>query len=502
MAETHLVLQVLGTSDVYDGEKSLYEHLGEAHGLNNIEGKLKKIYEKSKITLPLIEKVIQKFYTEENQDNNLEKPQFIFGIILSDQKEWSTSAEDQGWNKSDLWSLVAKDGVWHQEFLEQWFENKNIPYYCLPLKVQSHSPYGVADWPQMTKDLERLLSQRIKKEKDKFKFTINPENKESPEIGIDEIIIQHSSGTPALTSALYLWGIKQKLGENYTDITHNNSVKFVYLPELKEDCKVHDGKYWQWHLRLPIVKELIGLQDFSGALKLIENAPKDLIANLDSIKKELEYLDSSVSLNLVKQAEIENKKARQDRYDVLERIAIALWSEKSFRDRAHWLHWYLRLAGIFDFALLLLVEKQANFSKWEGQLLKISQEDVRDFSQVKEIKNGLRDLVEKHLTGQKENPKVTPVEDQEGLRKFIDFYYGTESKKGFYDLRNELYHRLMGDLISEMFASKESQENHPSYADEALDHLRYILRLAGVSEDIEERKKAYRERVQHLNQML
>ena len=96
------------------------------------------------------------------------------------------------------------------------------------------------------------------------------------------------------------------------------------------------------------------MQDFSGAAQSLKEAPEEY-GYLKDIKQELEFLDKAVSFNITDIAEEivkkiyeeQNKQALDAKDSIIERVSIALWSERAFRQRSHWMHWYLRMAGAF-----------------------------------------------------------------------------------------------------------------------------------------------------------
>ena len=69
----------------------------------------------------------------------------------------------------------------------------------------------------MARSINQTLNKIIQFQEDSLIF--QPDSSNS--VKVDKIIIQHSSGTPALSSSLYLWGIEQKLA--------HRAIEFVYI---------------------------------------------------------------------------------------------------------------------------------------------------------------------------------------------------------------------------------------------------------------------------------
>lgn len=318
---------------------------------------------------------------------------------------------------------------------------------------------------------------------------------------VEKITVQHSSGTPALNGALYLWGIERKLT--------GKPIDFVYISEQKE-CEPHSGTHWQWHLKVPQIRELLKIQDFSGALQILQSHPH----SIEEIATKLQELDRAVSLNLTGR---ENLAGREG---IIERVAIAVWSETAFRDRRQWMHWYLRVAGAFELAILLLVEHQGNGDyEWEGinLIYKAGNSESVGPLGIAKIVFSLLSKGKVKLRKQKDDDpdrfmKVTKIEK---TQKWSDFkgFYGTnwEIKEninvgGFTNLRNELYHSLLGDSIDSLLEERTEQlgsVTHPEHpAQIAVDYLHYIIHLAGLTDEVQKRANNYREIVQKIEENL
>lgn len=486
----HLILQVLGNSDILvDGDEGA-QTLNNVYCLEDIKQKVDwnnedLINNLNRVDFPLIKQLY------ESQKILLPDTEFLFGIILTDQVKWmqKRSESGEGWN-----GTVRLDGCWWDKILSAWCEQQNIQFYPVYLDVAPEVTNGAADWEGMAETMQPLLNGVIQFEDKSIYF--QPLNREK--IKIDKITLQHSSGTPALSSALYLWGIEQKLA--------GINIDFAYISEQEPDCLPHSGNHWQWRLKVPQIWELIKIQDFSGALKLLEGHPQQYQSLVDS----LSFLDKSVSLNIIER----NLSARDD---VIERISIALWSEKAFRDRSQWMHWYLRMAGAFELALFLLLEKQGNgIYQWQERNL------IFDYNGQSEIlKIGIAKIVCELLKDGKSKQKkqennkdisisltASKITDA-AWRDFYIFYLTNWDLEpgidigGFTNLRNELYHSLRGDIIDDLLDKKTKQLNnqvtHPEHPSQiAVEWLKYIIKLADISPEVNAKTEAYRQKVQEI----
>jgi hypothetical protein len=359
---------------------------------------------------------------------------------------------------------------------------------------------GVADWEGMAQTIERFFASLILFEDNGIFF--QPQQGES--IPVEKITVQHSSGTPALNGALYLWGIERKLT--------GKTIDFVYISKENLECEPHSGTHWQWHLKVPQIRELLKIQDFSGALQILQSHPH----SIEEIETKLQELDRAVSLNLT-------GRSLTGREGIIERVAIAVWSEKAFRDRSQWMHWYLRVAGAFELALFLLVEKQGNGKyEWKGikfmdnsQKLEINRAPV---SQIVQCLNGTR--LELELFGKSYPFPLTSISAQPGWENFEQFYTRLNTKQdgwtltaipqgnclGFTQIRNKLYHSLLGDIIDKELNERTEElgsVTHPDHpAQVAVDYLHYIIDLAGLTDEVQERADRYRQIVQEIEENL
>ncbi|MCL1474264.1 hypothetical protein [Argonema antarcticum] len=481
---TNLIVQVLGNSDVeVDGEDGL-KKLEQLYSLEEIQEQARWndrdfIEQLNRVSFPLV----QKLYDNLSTDTDI-----LFAFILTDQIRWTQNHN----GTAELWSsVVTLDGIWWKNILLAWCRNKNIGCYPIRLNVEPNVPNGAADWEGMAEAIDPLLDKYIVFENNSIYFT--PE--EGDKIPIEKIIVQHSSGTPALSGALYLWGIEQKLA--------GKNIDFVYISEQEADCPIHPGKHWQWRLKVPQIRELLEIQDFSGALKLLDS----LHPRYQELVESLSFLDRSVSLNL----EGRNLEGKES---IIERVSIALWSEKAFRDRSQWMHWYLRMAGSFELALYLLLEKQGNNNyQWENKkLIFRGDKDTGDIA-----KSGIANVVAKLLTTGEliysfyHKPPTTfdsqPINDS-NWEQFNSFYLNKwlQTKKecyGFNSLRNELFHNLRGDFIDKLLDEKTKKINgkvdhkeHPSQV--AVDWLEYIIGLADLADEVKNRSNKYRDRISQI----
>jgi len=476
---TNLILQVLGNSDIQvDGGQGCVK-LQQVDSLDSIKQKVKWLEDElieqdnlDRVKFPLVEKLRRQTPDADTK----------FAFILTNQVKWMEEQDSDKW-----WSeYVALDGIWWKNILKAWCQKQNIVHYPITLDIGSEIKYGAADWEMMAKLVDSKLLEYFNLDDDNLIY-FQPETSEK--ILIDKIRVQHSSGTPALSSALYLWGIEKKL-------TFKNQIEFVYISEQEVESPLHSGTHWQWRLKDPQIRELLKIQDFSGAFQLLDNKHP----NYNQLKEQLEFLDKSVSLNLDGRL--------QGRESVIERLSIAVWSEKAFRDRRQWLHWYLRVAGALELALLLLVEKQGNNDyKWEQQKL-IFKDDKKN-GKISDL--SINKIVQELLTKgsysfkREEEPGiefiVSKIEDSK-WGDFRNFYCNswlkTDIQKGFIAFRNALYHSLLGDTIDELLDLEI--DNHPAQI--AVDYLGYIIRLAVLETDVENRVMFYSRKVEAMIQLL
>lgn len=525
---TYLILQVLGNSDIKD-DKDNYGGaiLGDVRDLKQIKFQIERVVypkflQKKHISFPLIEKV----YNQQKKENNL-SGEVIFGIILTDQVRWMQSQESQGIQDRDGWrNFVKADGIWWRDFLLEWSspENKNIKCYPLTFEIPVDAKDGVADWERMAKQIQKWVQDYIKFENGLIKFC--PTATETEEVQIEKLIIQHSSGTPALSSGLYLWGIERK-------IAGIKNIEFAYISKQEQDfLSVHQGTHWKWRLKDSQIRELLKIQDFSGALRLLD---RDHLF-YENLKDSLEFLDKAVSLNLSDRYNNadESRRINSGKDAITERVSIALWSEKAFRDRSQWLHWYLRMAGAFELALLLLVEKQGENCengtyKWkDGNLVFTIKDSSLEFnlhiilgiSKIVStlLSDGKAKLVKlceekSNQKSEQEVPKCYVNKIKKNDHKWSEFksFYMKNDKLnhlGFTGLRNEMFHILLGDNIEEELfriteeirKKSEYMYKHPSEI--TVELLNYIIELSGLSEQIENRVEFYIKTVKQIERWL
>ena len=519
---TILLLQVLGNSDVdYDGNKGSEELEGNSKEefLNNIYKHIKL----NKIDFPLIKKI--------NNDLSNSEIDILFCFILTDQSEW---LKDH--TKINFKPIAKKDGIYWEDLLKDWCKKQKINCHTIQFLVNPNTDNGVADWENMAQDIEKLLNNYIEFSEDSigFKSTNNNENERLNllPVPIDKIIIQHSSGTPALSSSLYLWGIERKI--------EGRNIEFVYVSEQDEDededennCEIHSGSHWQWRLKVPQIQELLKIQDFSGAIQLVKTHQE--YQQLEDILNLLKELDHAVSFNLSDRPFSEPKDA------VVERIAIALWSETAFRERGQWMHWYLRVAGAFELAILCLLENQGNKPNntqfgWEYETIDTS-ESAKDSGQdgtfqksiELKFKNGRRatdtigkkipPILDSFTTNKLYEYTIEPVENHNRWLQFKNFYNERkknsggefifdENKKfwlGFAEIRHKMYHKLMGDIVDSLLdkITKDKSVNnlqHPSQI--AINHLEYIIEISNLKDKVKNQVNTYKQKVKNLQKLL
>jgi hypothetical protein len=475
----NLVLQILGNTDVQIGFDKGNEKLKQCcFSYEDLKGTIESYenkYEAGKLSIefPLL-KVIN------NQKLDTKDSEHTFFIILTNQTDWikARGACPDAWNE-----IASSDGHWWENILIEWCKRYSINVHPIQIKVDSGIENSVANWDEMAKLLNSILSQSI--ENDKF----------------DKIIIQHSSGTPALSGALYLWGIEQKLS--------GVEVEFVYLSPEGNSSKYtfHDGNHWQWRLKAPQVLRLIGVQDFSGALELTKNDQ----SVKEEVKDILEFLDKSVSLNL-KNHKDDKGLNLSPRDEVIERISIALWSEKAFREKHQWTQWYMKIAGGFELALLCLVEHRGNLNALGSYSWKKKRSNRTYLgyvhsasSSLKEVtKISISDIVQSLLPlGTFKEYEINKLDSSEDWDNFKKFYCDSWiSEKGFITLRNSLYHSLAGEEIDELLDEATQRlysvghEEHPSRV--AINQLNYIIDQAQIREEVDLKVEVYHKKVQEI----
>lgn len=502
-----LVLQVLGNSDVVLGGQEGCETLSESDSLAGTQRLAKKNYKKftngeSNFDFPLIKKLL-------DTTEGVTRSNTFCCFLLTNQTQWQSARSETG----EGWAnVVAKDGIWWQDILGEWCQQNQINHCSIPVEIGPEVPNGAGDWDGMAKKIATILADRIKFDFDteERKISFQPPEPDKEAITIDRIIVQHSSGSPALTGALYLWGIERKL--------EAINLEFVYISKEELECELHSGTHWQWHLKVPQIRELLKIQDFSGALQILSSHPH----SDPTVKENLTQLDRAVSLNLTGR---ENPTVRDG---IIERVAIALWSETAFRTRSQWMHWYLRMAGAFELAIMLLVESRGNGSyQWQERNLFYVTDDYtvdmgKDLVIVKTVcgllSNGKAKIKKPEGTEQKKSEgtekivKVEKIPKTEEWSNFKRFYSTNWQIKedvnvgGFTSVRNELYHSLLGDSIDELLNSRTGElgrVTHPEHpAQVAVNWLKYIINLAGLTDEVDKRVSNYGQMVQHVEENL
>lgn len=483
----YLILQVLGNSDITIESSEAKNSINNCRNLEDFNEEIEILEELTEenihqVDFPLIGQLDRHLKGEAN---------LHFGIILTDQREWVKYHNIRGQTFSDV---MSSDGYWWRNILSNWCENKGINCHLIPLPIQPDLDNGVANWDGMARTIETLLSggenPKVSFKNNTIAFQSEPD---SGKINFNKIIIQHSSGTPALSSALYLWGVEQKLA--------NQPVEFVYLSRQDTAPNLHTGNHWQWRLKVPQIRQLLDIQDFAGARELVTETDRQPIRN------QLGQLDRAVSFNLSAQASNFSK----PKDDIIERIAIALWSEKAFRDRGQWMHWYLRVAGAFELAILCLIERQGSGKYcWEATsnniVLNYQQSEQNKVEFKLSISTAVWDLLSRGVATDNHRYNVDPVSDDPSWENFVKNFYcknwlqfnedqNQRVRKGFITLRNELYHSLRGDIIDRHLDEETKRlgsVTHPDHPSQiAIAWLNYIVKLADISTDVNRRVKHY-----------
>jgi hypothetical protein len=318
-------------------------------------------------------------------------------------------------------------------------------------------------------------------------------------LSFETLFIQHSSGTPALSSALYLWGIEQRL--------EGRSVEFLYLSRQGEEPRQHDGSHWQWRLKVPQIRQLLAVQDFAGILQLVKgDVSKDM-------ERQLRRLDRAVSFNLR-----ELNLGLNPEREVLERIAIACWSEQAFRERGQWMHWILRIAGAFELVLKVLVVQQGqgqfSWQRKNDRSVDLFHQQEPVFARITAIAEGIS---QGRFEGRKNYRDFTyefePIPSSQALTRFQGFYcddpgwvLSQSTRIKFAEIRNDLYHALQGDVIDQILDQKTQLlgcVTHPEHpAQVAVGHLEFLIGLAGIQATVQERVRDYQSQVQTIEEQL
>lgn len=516
---TKLVLQIMGETDVLFESKYGKQHLKEKKStIEGVQKEMKLLYEELSEDLGLIDFPLIR-QMKEQQDNQEE---VYYGIILTDQRPW-LQAPQRELPKHDAKDYIASDGIWWKDILNAWCQKEEINWFPIHLQIHQEGEgedNGVADWEKMARLVKETFQSLIKFQKKAIRV-FPPEQEDG--IDINKLIIQHSSGTPALSGALYLWGIEQKLAKQ--------NVEFAYLA--REDFTLfHSGNQWQWRFKAPQIKQLLDIQDFEGANNLLQDHFSEDLQN------KVEELDRAVSFNLVNLPGVDQTAEGK----VFERIAIALWSERAFREKKQWMHWYLRVAGAFELAIRFLVKKQApNKYHWETIDPKHLNNNRNNQDQNEEqaqenqpsiliytYNNNKRQFLlpisatvskllssgnayEKTIRGETIYHQIPPIRNRT-WNQFKEFYcyqgwnLSNNFQTGFTEVRNQLYHLLQGDTIDQCLDQKTKDlgsTTHPEHpAQIAIQYLQYVNQLAEINKEVQDRVKQYQSRVREIKDNL
>lgn len=501
----NLVVQVLGNSDVnLNGKKAADElKTWECSGkeeLQEIRETIEVHYRDNigKLDFPMVRLLNQKIQ-ERDKDAKI-----TFCFLLTNQEKWLKELHN---DNPDMWREFGHtDGSIWRNLLEKWCSVNQIDCIFLDLELDSQVKNGVADWEEIAPKITELLNRKFLSQEANLYNNINNSQ-------IDNLVIQHSSGTPALCSALYLWGIEQKLA--------NQNVEFIYISREsvnrnEDSLNFHKGSHWQGRLVAPQIKQLLELQDFSGACSLVNSS---VFKNAKDLQKKLKKLDRLISFNLI---DIKHDISLNEQ--VIERIAIALWSEEGFRQRGQWMHWILRMSGAFELVCNhYLAQTQSNWYWQEKEIgISIWHQDIPSDAH---FYISITQLVKKLLTkgewqGEyKSNERPYSIKLKcEQIRnyqwhEFVDFYCGKgwqvskNLKLAFSEIRNALYHNLMGDKLDQALDAKTndlafyggvSNENHPAQV--AVQQLRTLLEITNLWEVVDTKVKKYQSDVKSLKE--
>jgi hypothetical protein len=468
-----LILQVLGNRDIRISESDA-SRLNNCTNYNNAKEKSIRALEeykadKSTIKLPLIEELKSKNSPEE---------ECTFCIILTDQTEWIRVHTDN----ANEQKVAKSDGHWWKDILTIWSTENSTGIHLIDLKVSADVTNGAADWEGMAEQLHNILDREICLDNEQISL-----NKTI----FDKIIIQHSSGTPALISALYLWGIEKKLA--------GVKIEFTYVSERNgnSESTIHDGSHWQWRLKVPQIRQLLDIQDFAGARVLMQNEQHVS----QEIKEDLDLLDRAISLN------IKDSSAVSPKDTVIERISIALWSERAFRDRHQWTQWCMRIAGGLELALLCLVEYRGELGGYAWKKKRSNKIYLEHVAGSKGLSIDISNVVQKLLTHGEYKEENIEYEarkmDTPEWKRFKSFYCDSWIEdRAFITLRNDLYHSLMGDDVDDFLDAQTNHlgsvdyEEHPARI--AVDHLKYIIDQAHIGAKVDAKVREYQQKVEEI----
>jgi len=489
-----LVVQVLGNSDVVistpKGEQTGAYFLSQEGGYDDesITFAIEKVlphdiqHGNATVNFPLIERL----HLHLSQLYPLCVQHWL--IFLTNQchllNHYQGQLDQAGWQQ-----IVTTDGYRWSSFLEVWFQERSIPYTPLFLEVDSSVKYGVADWDSMASFVVQCLNKYLDFQSPQRIFL----SSSGDSIQVNHVLVQHSSGTPALNSALYLWGMEQRLAGYPLD--------FVYISvneRFQEPLAFHDSSHWQWRLKKPQVINLLKIQDFNGAINLLGEDFPDA-----GVLTDLQGLERLSAFNL-------KHLGLSPDEDVIERMAIALWSQEVFRDSGQWANWYLRVAGAMELAILCLVQHQGRDFEWKKSGLQtvLCHPDLcsdRGFISITRVVNDLS-------KGEFKNQVVNKVEDGR-WQEFCEFYCPVPEcnrgwikvgkfSYGFLYIRNSLYHSLSGDGLDDLldeYSESLGRADHPEHpAFKAVGYLLYVLKLAGLKDAVLERRKWLQQEMQRV----
>ncbi len=209
---------------------------------------------------------------------------------------------------------------------------------------------------------------------------------------------------------------------------------------------------------------------------------------------------------------------------MVERIAIGCWSEKGFRERGQWMHWILRVAGVFELLIKMVLIHQGDgnyiwVTKDNGfvELFfqdRSSQEQVPVRAAITDLARGLSSgTFDGKRKGMPFTYTLEPIQDNAELMSFQRFYCNGEewelSSKihiRFAEIRNSLYHSLQGDIIDQLLDQKTQvyqspfDPKHPAQV--AIKHIQCLIQLAGIKQQIDQRVEHYQQRVREIEESL
>ncbi|WLT40406.1 hypothetical protein NON20_24295 (plasmid) [Synechocystis sp. B12] len=256
---------------------------------------------------------------------------------------------------------------------------------------------------------------------------------------------------------------------------------------------------------------MLDLQDFSGARELTSDTA---FSNAQYIRKELNKLDKLISFNLT---EIKHDLSLDEQ--IIERIAIALWSEKGYRQRGKWMSWITTMAGAFELACNHYLTTQDDWF-WQEKEITVSLGNEL-ISKDKHFFIPIGKLVESLLTSGEFSYKDNDKEIRLKCRKishpkwlsFVYFYcnkgwkVSNKHSLSFSHVRNDLYHSLMGDKLDSILDSKTElypdgvfNKDHPGQV--AVQQLRSLLEITNLWETVNEKVKKYQFAVRSIKEAL